>query len=549
MAMDADNTHAAQAAPMAMVPGIPPSEVLATLDFIETRSQWQVWLDAKAADPAARLIDHAIKLLGVLRRLNGDLSDTSLSPCRIFRARQQPLLFPSLITCIGPDIEVVKHLCDYLILPKELSRACRQQLAVYALLAAESEPHPEGETFVDRLSKDEDLKVMVDAAWASINSTLTMALCKHLREEGWFGQEGPGRAALVDGLTGESLQEKASQFRQSYYTSGCILAGAEPPFASLSKVKSTDEISDEAWLQSYKLAAFLDRADVLDRLRGLRKVFPDLCLIQFASKHGKTAALQWAFSLAKDFHFCTKYLIIGLGDEPGALTSARWFFEEYSSGSKQERRAFEDEMKFVGLASLSLPVLDYLSSQGIEVPVDNRMKALARAGAVDRLSALLEGGAAFVSGTTEAALKVGRRDALELCLAQRVAGSNSPWDQQGHSGLAAACEGFCGSIEMLEYCVSRGCPVTHDAFQQLCDKAAEVGLTGVLEWAAAHPAFPGWGRCASPAVRGAIHGDQEEVIAWITANVPCPARPHDIEWSSRHAVRDGNLRIIKSLKA
>jgi hypothetical protein len=154
--------------------GLSDADSGAALGFAEATSDLQIFKDRRSEDPSASIREcfppedfmseeRVVKALHRLRTLYMEPDD--LNPCRVFRMRDDPLLFASLEGASVQDLEDAEAAAGYFALPRHLSCKVSQQLASVRLVAANSgETETASEGFLDRLLADEALKPLVDAS-------------------------------------------------------------------------------------------------------------------------------------------------------------------------------------------------------------------------------------------------------------------------------------------------------------------------------------------------------------------------------------------------
>jgi hypothetical protein len=288
------------------IAGTPTHEGLA---FAEIHSQ--LYLSQKADDPSAEVVaclppdsmlerEITLKSLSALAALHNELSNSQHSPLRVFDVREGPLYLSLKDHQDADGLEALQTVANYLLLPKEISKALDNQVAVLrvrgdytAALAAYdvASAIEERPRLFDFLSKDAATKPQVDAGLEALykdeNNFITTALCSSIKfdVEAFHDIFKNGRRgkdfcpysgnttmpkAFCDGLMGEPLSEYGyapSKVRATAYSAACVLMSRGIPWDALGEghlIRDEGEryINDTP----VRMAACLGKIEVLQKL-------------------------------------------------------------------------------------------------------------------------------------------------------------------------------------------------------------------------------------------------------------------------------------------
>jgi hypothetical protein len=514
------------------------------LAFAEIHSQ--LYLSQKADDSSVDILgclppesmlsrEEALDALRVLGILFDELK--SCDPFRIFRVRDKQL-YDSLKDSTPAETEAMQAVANYLLLPKELSKALDQHLAVLELkkeyteamasynLAIATEEKPR---LYDLLEKNEHTKPLVAAALKALYTDelnhITAILCDVVENDyegfrdaySFFAEpqsyqpyDGARTMPLAfrDGLTGEPLSEfgyTPSQKRVNAYAAACVLMDRPLPLewldrGHLARYQEEHFINDTP----LRMAACLGKIDVLEQLEShgcaivegevihpKKKVYP--ALIE-AARMGQVEVLKFAYK-RKPALFVTPggpcEIVETLMDKAAhdnRKNVLRWFLDEVGMAKhirKIDGTTVHDPRSYGGedggwIAALvahhnDLELLKELHSLGSVLRFSITTSAV-RNNNPEMLKWAVEQGCTWNDETVEFALRNGLWDLFRL--------NYNNGKMSSHDHLAAACEGFKGDVAMLEaYVKEVGGQLTDSPVYRLVRVAAKRGYLATLIWA------------------------------------------------------------------
>jgi hypothetical protein len=263
-----------------------PSSILASsalepihegLAFAEVHSQ--LFLSQKADDPSAEVVaclppdsmlerEITLKSLSALAALYYEISNLQHSPLRVFDVREGSLYLSLKDHQDADGLEALQTVANYLLLPKEISKALDNLVAVSkvrgdytAALAAYdvASAIEERPRLFDFLSKDAATKPLVDAGLEALykdeKNFITTAVCSSIKfdveafrdvykegreESDFYPYSGNTMMpqAFHDGLIGEPLSEYGyapSKLRATAYSAACVLMSRAIPWDALGR--------------------------------------------------------------------------------------------------------------------------------------------------------------------------------------------------------------------------------------------------------------------------------------------------------------------------
>jgi hypothetical protein len=364
------------------------------LAFAEVNSQ--LYLSQKADDPSANITAclppeqmmpraKVLSALCALRDLYAELRAIPSAPFRIFCVRDRPL-YESLKEHVE-DLEPLKIVTNYLLLPKELSAALEACAAVSEVLplyqeeflsydvSNATEDRPRSFNF---LCERNETRALVGEALRTLyqddNHYITKVLCAGASEripedeEDMYNEDelstsrvsvfhaydglGLVPQAFRDGLTGEPLSEfgyPPSKERVAAYAATCVLTDREVPFQALHGGPGDAEnryMNDSPT----RMAAFLGRIDILQELAKHAWSFADetfeqeatATLIQ-AARGDQIDVLKYAYGarpslfITSDDPGCAAGQVLLVASASNRKTVIRWLLDEVGLRTRLRR--------------------------------------------------------------------------------------------------------------------------------------------------------------------------------------------------------------------
>jgi hypothetical protein len=504
-----------------------PTDVEQALLFAETHSQ--LYLSQKADDDsvtidgclhtADELLPRATTMaaLVTLQQLHKEVSAPRSDPFRIFRVRDTPL-YDSLKDRTSSDVEAMQTVANYLLLPKELSKALDEQAAVEEVKKAYKEAMASYNLVAATGEKPRLLQLLAEhprteaLATAALHALYTFEAghileatwkwyidwCQTLQISGTFRCPEIFDNSFLDGLTGEPLSEYGylpSGKRIWAYSIAAVLMGRPVPWNVVAeRTKNPDLFYCSDLLDSMaQMAAATGKIDVLEELEkqgwSVVDADPDKTnrVLREAARCDQLEVLKYFYGIKPEAFGSSGIALDVMCHATVSKDNVmlRWLLEEVGLSKcfaeidnpgmhrvDRRGRIASDVAK-----SDDLPLLKQLHSYGAPLLSDVTSEA-ARLVNKEMLLWAVDQGCPVESSAVNNALCSGSWDMFFLCLDLLQDGEEA----SSIDLLPAACRGFKGNTQALEAVIKKVPAVTSCSLSSLVEAAAGEGFLPVLVW-------------------------------------------------------------------